>query len=568
LPAIRISRRYRHMMRLRAILGVFARHGFGYFIDLAGLSRLVPERLRASGKTEKTPPGRGKRLRKALEELGPTFVKLGQMLSSRADLLPPDIILELSRLRDEVAPFPAEEARKILEGELNRPMDQVFSWFSEDPIAAASIGQVHRARLLDGSEVVVKVQRPGIKRQIHTDMEILRDLARALTENASWARFYDLSAMDLSAMVEEFRESMERETDYLIEAKNAQKLRENHKQDDFVRVPSVYRNLTTSKVLTLEYIQAPNINQISALDAEGIDRKVAAINLGRTILKEIMIDGFFHADPHPGNVSVLSGNIIFLMDFGMVGSLSASDRGYLCDLLLCLVREDLSGMAKTLLRMGVVPSGVDTGSLIEDMETIKDKYYGLPLENIKVGETIREILDVAHRHGLRIPPQFTMAARALITLEGTVELLDPGVSVLEIARPFGKELVREKMKPGRLLKKAVGLAGDIGEELREFPFLTGKILRKLEEGRIQVRMEHVGLPEALSRLDKIANKIVFSIALLGFSIVIAALIVGYSLGTSAVTGRFARVPLLELALVVAALMVGYLMLAIFRSGRF
>lgn len=228
----------------------------------------------------------------------------------------------------------------------------------------------------------------------------------------------------------------------------------------------------------------------------------------------------------------------------------------------------MAALAKVLMNMGIVPSDTDQERLVQDMELLAGKYVSLPLQKMRVGEAINDILQVAYDHGLKIPPQFTMAARCLMTLEGSIQLLDPEVSVLEIARPMGHEILRERLSPGNLARRFSETAAELSQEIREIPSLTGSILRKLDEGELQVRMAHAGIPETLSKLERIANKIVFSIALLGFSIIIAALIIGYALGNLPSVGHFGRLQLLELALIVALFMLGFLMISIFRSGRF
>jgi len=357
----RISRPIRHLQRYRHILTVFTRHGFGFALSHFPAEPLwlrdlhpVPERERASLPAH---------FRQALEELGPAFVKLGQMLSTRPDLLPPDYIAELSRLQDRVKPRPWEEMRPVLEASLEAPLSEVFGEITIEPLASASLAQVYAAKLRTRQKVVIKVQRPNIRPNIRTDLEILHDLARYAQEHTPLGQVYDLVEI-----AEDFAHTLHNELDYTIEGRNADRFRRNFAGEEAVHIPWVYWEYTTERVLVLEYIEGIKINDIEAIDAAGYDRGKIANNAARMIVQEVLQDGYFHADPHPGNFVVMKDEVIGAMDFGIVGYLSHTDRVNLIRLSNVAVQEDAKGVTDALIHIGAAPPDVDRDSLTRDIE--------------------------------------------------------------------------------------------------------------------------------------------------------------------------------------------------------
>lgn len=562
-----ITRRYRHARRFQTVARVLVHHGFGYLLGQLGLTEyLASYRRRPPQGLDETQPllTRGERVRRVLEELGPTFVKMGQMLSTRPDLLPEDIRVELAKLQDQVPPFPFTQVQSLIERELGRPLGEIFPHFDPRPLAAASIGQVHRARLHTGEEVVVKVQRPGIEGTIAVDLEILHAIAQLAEKRTAWGQLYRVVEL-----VEEFRRTLLQEMDYLAEGRNIERFRQNFTGDETVYIPRVYWEYSTSRVLTMEYVAGVKLGDMDRLKQEGQDPERIARHLARAILQQILVDGYFHADPHPGNIAVLPGETIVLMDFGMVGRLTQERQRQLVQLVLGLVRRNSGQIVRAVAEMGIIGREVDMNGLRRDVDRIRERYYDVPLSQVKLGEAIGEILDLAFKYRIRIPTEFSLVAKALITLEGIVEELDPDLSIVEVAEPFGRRLMRERLQPRRLWQEFGEQAREFGDVFFRLPGRVDRVLQQVEDGRLTFRLEHAELRDTLFRLDRISNRLSFSIVLLAFSIVIAGLVVASALAAGDGYGfLWVRLPFLEIGFSLAVLMGAWLLLGIFRSGRF
>ncbi len=559
-----IFKRYRNVRRIHDVALVLIRHGFGYLLGQLGLTKQRAFYQRGLRLEEARPLlSKGERLRLVLDELGPTFVKLGQVLSTRPDLLPEDIRSELARLQEQVHPFPFAQVQFQIRRELGRPLEEVYSNFDAEPLAAASIGQVHRARLHTGEEVVVKVQRPGIEEVVTADMEILFDIAQQAEKRTNWGKAYQVSDV-----VEEFRRTLMQEMDYLSEGRNANHFRSNFSKDPTVYIPAVFWQYTTSRILTMEYVTGVMLGDILRSHNQDHDLEKLARRLARATFQQILIDGFFHADLHPGNVAVLPGERIALMDFGMAGRLAEERQQQLSQLLLGLVRHQSGQIVRVVAEMGVAGKEVDLFGLRRDVDILRDRYYDVPLSEVKIGKAIGEILNLAFKYQIRIPAEFGLVAKALITMEGVVEELDPGLSIVEVAEPFGRRLMRERMQPKRLWSDFSEQSLELGNHFLQLPGRLDRLLEQAEDGRLTVKLEHVKLEEALSRADRISNRFSFSIGLLAFSIIITGFVVASAL-IAGVGGGFLwmRLPFLEIGFVAVLIMGVWLLLAIFRSGR-
>ncbi|WP_338824614.1 putative protein kinase UbiB [Moorella humiferrea] len=551
-----LRRRYIHLNRYRQIVNVLARYGFGYLLDQMGLGELILKRQR-----QQSALSAGERLRLALAELGPTFIKLGQLLSTRTDLLPPDIVTELARLQDRVPPFSFAEVKDTVEKELGRPLEEVFLQFCAEPLAAASIGQVHRAALPGDKQVVVKVQRPGIAERVRIDLEILFDLARLARHHTVYGRIYDFPRM-----VEEFARSMEAELDYTVEGRNTDRLRENMAGNAQVYIPKVYWDYTTVRVLTQEYVEAVKLNDLEEIDRQGYNRRRIAVNLARAVYQQIFIDGFFHGDPHPGNLAVLPGDVIVFMDFGLMGILSEERREQFIDLLLGIVRRRSQDVLRTITAMGMVPEGVDKGALRHDLDVLRDRYYHVPLSQIHLGRALEELMHLAFKYHLRLPPELTVLAKTLITLEGLARKLDPDLELAELAEPYGRELLRRRFSASALRQALTDNLSLTWDMLKHLPRRLEDIVDRLEGGGLTVKVEHQNLRALVNHLDRIVNKLTVSIVLLAFSIIMASLIISAALGAPS-NSIFFRLPTLEIGFGAAGLMLIWLLAAIWRGGR-
>lgn len=557
-----LGKRIRHLKRYRDVAKVLARHGFGYFIEEIGLLHMLslPKRLFKDMEVI-DPKSMGERIRQVIEELGPTYVKIGQIASTRADIIPAEILHELEKLQDNVPPFSYENISRILEEELGSPLGEIFSSFDEKPLAAASIGQVHHARLRTGEEVAVKVQRPQIKALIETDLEILMDLA-LLAEH----RIERMERLQLRDVVEEFAKSLRNELDYTIEARNAEKIAKQFKKDPTIYIPAIYWDYSTQAVLTMEFVEGQKLNNFHNSDQNGYDSKSLSERLVKALFHQILIEGFFHADPHPGNILLLDGSVIAFIDFGMVGRLTLEMKHNFASLVIAMMRQNTESMIKAVLRIGIVPDDVKITLLTNDVDELREKYMDVPMSQISLGEAISDLFAVAFRHQIRIPSDFTLLAKCLLTLEGIVEKLDPQLSIMDMAKPFGLQLLKERYRPSTIAGKFWHNITDYSDLLVDLPKQLKDLMQNMLRGRIRLEVSVPELDIFLRKLDRITNQISFSIVLLSFSIVMGGLIIASSLGRQPIL--IWQIPAIEIGFGMAVLMLLWLFISIFKSGKF
>lgn len=558
-----IGKRIRHIKRYRDVAKVLARHGFGFFVEEMGLLHMLslPKRL-FTDTEEMDPVSVGERIRLVIEELGPTYIKIGQIASTRADIIPQDILRELEKLQEKVPSFSFEEVAMIIEDELGSPLEDIFSSFDEKAIAAASIGQVHRAQLRSTGELVaVKVQRPRIKAMIETDLEILMDLA-TLAEH----RMERMERLQLRDVVEEFAKSLRNELDYTIEGRNAERIAKQFKKDKTIHVPEIYWDYSTRSVLTMEFVEGLRLNQFEALEKNGYDRKVLAEQLVRALFHQILIEGFFHADPHPGNIFLLRGGVISFIDFGMVGRLTLDMKQNFASLIIAMMRQNTESMIKAVLRIGIIPEEVNLSLLGNDVDELREKYMDVPMSRISLGEAISDLFEVAFRHQIRIPSDFTMVAKCFLILEGIVEKLDPHLSIMDMAEPFGLQLLKERYRPSRIAGRIWHNISDYSDLLVDLPKQMKDLIRNLVRGRIRIEVSVPELDIFLRKLDRITNQLSFSIVLLSFSIVMAGIIIASALGQQPI--MFWQISVIEIGAAMAGLMLLWLFISIFKSGKF
>lgn len=557
-----MGKRIRHLQRYREIVTAFVRYGFGYIVKRLGLLESFPMRaFRFGERRDLAERTIGERLRLFLEELGPTFVKLGQIASTRPDLLPADIIAELERLQDKVAPFPFEEVERIVTEEFGEPLERLFAEFRQTPLAAASIGQVHYAVLRSGEQVAVKVQRPGIRPVVDTDLEILEDLARMAESRLDWAKQYRIREV-----VEELARALRLELDYGNERRNAEKFAAQGSALPFIHIPAVYWEMSTGKVLTMEYIDGIKLSDRERLDDAGFSRRTIAERLVQAILHQALIDGFFHGDPHPGNVLALPDGRLALIDFGMAGRLSPEMKMHVAAFVLALRSQDAAGILRAVMAMGLVPEEADTGDLLGDIDTMRDKYYNVPLARIHLGEAVNDLFALAFRHDIRMPTDLTLLGKSLLTMEGVVTSLDPSFSVIDAAEPFGKRLLIDKFNPNRLAKRLLGKLPEYIELLTDVPLRLKDLTTLARKGKFKLEISIPELDRFMSKLDRVSNRLSFSVVLLAFSMIMVGLMIGSSVSTNSVF--LWRFPVIEIGFGIAALMFLWLIYSIFRSGRF
>ncbi len=555
-------RPYAEIARFRQIGEILLKNGLGFLVERLELGRFIPawRRRMAESDRQLARPSIPERVRRTLEELGPTYIKLGQLLSTRPDLLPPDYIAQLSLLLDSAPPVPAKDVRQVLEAELGQVVENIYAEFDWQPIASASIGQVHRATLHDGARVVVKVQRPGVEGVVEADLDLLLRQLRFVEGRSAALREYGFSEL-----LAEFASALREEMDYTSEGRNADRLRENLKDDPRALVPRVFWAHTTRRVITMEDIAGCKLSEPERLRAGGYDLAAIAQWVVELYLRQVFQDGFFHGDPHPANILV-SGERIGFVDFGMVGHLSERAKASLRDLLMAVVTQDVDEMVRTLVHMGATIGRHDSQALARDLERLLWRYWGLALEEVPLGEFLGEVFAAAFRHRLRLPAELAVLARTVLLLEGVAQRLDPGFELVATAQPFVAQLVRERYAPAHLSRQGLRALRQLERLAQEVPPRLGSISAQLDEGRLTLGLDVRRLDQVLRKLDVLVNR-------LAFSIVVAAMIVGSSLvimgGDRAAAFRLplvgAAVPIAHIGFVAAGLMATWLLLSIIRS---
>jgi len=555
-----IGRTYRNLNRYRQILGVLIKYGFGDLVDTLHIDQYIEIGLQMISKKRREHverSSRAERVRMAFEELGPTYIKLGQILSTRPDLVPVDFVKELAKLQDEVPPFPFKEAKSILEFELGQPIENIFEFLEETPLASASIGQVHKARFKDGEEVAIKVQRPGIRRLINVDLEIMLHMATLAERHIE-----EISLHQPVKIVEEFAKTLEKELDYTIEATSMERVASQFLQDSTVYIPKVFRETTTDRILTTELVQGIKVSKLDLLDQQGYDRKIITYRGARICLSQIFDHGFFHADPHPGNIFVLPNNVICLLDFGMVGTIDRNTREDFVELVDSIVRQDETRTARCLLRITSWEEEPNLRDFEKDVADFMGQHLYKPLKEIELGKLLQQLLELAARHRLRIYPDIFLMMKALSTVEGVACMLDPDFDMIHHAEPFIKKVKLDRFSPKRLESDFLSLASQMFTFLKDFPKDVLEITRLIRQRKLSFSHELQGLDRMLSTHDQISNRI-------SFSIIIAALIIGSALIVISKTPPlFYGISLIGIIGFLAAAVMGvWLLVAILKKGR-
>jgi len=543
----------RNLRRFSQISRVLVRHGFGFVFDVRR------DRREKKGLQEFLAPNFGVRLRRTLDDLGPTFVKFGQVLSTRSDILPEGVLSELQKLQDTARPMPAGVAQGIIERELGAPVDEVFASFDPMPLGSASIGQVHKAVLRGGETVAVKVQRPEAPGRVAGDLELMRDFAALLDR-----RFGRRLFVDVSGLVAEFEVVIRRELDYSTEAENARRFGANFAGTEVV-VPGIYLDLSTSKVLTEEFIEGSRFRDIRPLSLTPSERRRVATMGADAIFKMAFEDGFFHGDPHPSNLLLTPSGDLALLDFGMVGYMSQGDIDALSRLFIAVIQRDASAALRGLERLGVTYATEVRGDLVRDLREFLNKYSGLSVGEVTLGQALSELIALARRYRLRMPPVFPLLTKALVTAEGLARSIDPTINVYEVARPYARRLLSERFRPGTVREVVEEHTLEYARYAEELPDQVSLILTEFADGEIEVQLEHGGLDGLLGSADVLANRLVFAV-------VTAAMFVGSSM-LAAFNVAGPDVPVLGAPLIssvgfaLALVQTAILLTIIFRSGR-
>lgn len=560
----RLTRTYKSAKRLQQIINVLLKHGFGRIIDQIHLGRYIPfrKRLRAFGQWPPLKsPSVPERLRMAFEELGPSFIKLAQILSSRPDLITSHFANEFKKLQDEVPPFPAAEAKRIVEEELKMPVDKIFLEFEDKVVAAASIAQVHRAKLTDGSEVIVKVQRPDIRDQIETDIGILTTLARLLDKYVPESRFFNPVGI-----VDEFSRTVRRELDFIEEAKNCSRFKKNFEGNTDIYIPGIYADHITEKVLVMERIDGVRIDDIRGIIALGLDRKMLVKMSVNAYFKMILEDGFFHADPHPGNILAMSNGMLAFVDFGIVGRVTEEMMEIMANTFIALINRDFDRLIDQYIELGYLSEDVDLEKFRREFKAdllyFLEPLYGMTLQEINFAQYLDIITHIALKHRMQIPSDLLLINKAMLILENIGRELDPGFDFIAAAEPYASKLVKEKYSPSRIYDKVSKNLMEFGDFAFLVPKQIKKIFRKILRDDIHLKMTHIGLERLITDMDRSSNRITFGV-------IISAILVSSAIMHSTGVGpRIFGLSILGIISFGVAFLMGiWLIISIIRSGR-
>ncbi|MFO7749626.1 MAG: AarF/UbiB family protein [Desulfobacteraceae bacterium] len=555
-----LGRTYRHVMRYRQILGIIFKYGFGNIVDALKIDQYIEIGFQLISRTRRERVEKlsgNERIRMIFEELGPTFIKFGQILSSRPDLIPVGLLQELSKLQDHVPPVSFDDVRRIIVSEFGSPLEEVFEYMDEEPIASASIGQVHRAGLKDVNEVAVKIQRPGIRKTIEVDLEIMHHLATLME-----AHVEEIGPHRPVKIVEEFKKSLEKELDFSNEASNIHRMARQFEDDATVHIPLVFHEESSQRVLTMEYIRGIKVSDVEELDRAELDRKLITRRGADFVLKQIFEFGFFHADPHPGNIFILPGNIISPVDFGMTGFVSRDTREMFVDLIKSIDSKNIRLSVRFLLELAFYEEEPDVAALEKEVAQFVDAYFEKPLKEINLTNLINDIIEMASSHHMTIPPDLFLMMKAFASVEGIARKLDPDFDMMAAAVPYVRAAKLSRFSFSRLTEDAMGLARESLRFVRIFPSDALELVRMAKQGRLQVNVRLEGLDRMLATHDQISNR-------LSFAIIIASLIMGSAqVLNSEIPPMLFGVSIIGIGGFVAAALMGiWLLVAIIKKGK-
>lgn len=507
-----IGQAVKNVQRLRQIIGVFAKHGFTDFVDRMNLSKYLPNRFSqiAEAANEQSSP---ERIRAAFEELGPTFIKLGQLLSTRSDLLPQEYIDEFTKLQDNVNPLPFDVVKATIEAEFGKKIEDVYSWFDPNPLAAASIGQVHEARLSQGEKVVVKIQRPEIEKVIKNDISLLAFLAGLLEKYVPESKIFGPKVI-----VAEFFNTLSYELDYVVELNNLNKMSENMKSFPEIVIPQAYRSYSSHKVLTLEKFEGIRLNDPKALDVAGIDRKKLVETGAKAFFKSVMIDGIFHGDLHGGNLFILPGNKLGIIDFGIVGRLSEKARDQLANMVVALLAEDYEKLCYQYAELGGTGPGIDFDGFQREVRNALSPYMGLPLSEVNMGKILIEATKIATQYQIKVPGDWMIVFKAILTMEGMGRTLDPSFDLMSIGRDLAKDLLKNEYSFDKLSREFAWVSKDFLNLLQNLPRQIRWMFRKFNSNDFAFEIKSPDLQEVSEKIDVHGRRLSSSIMIAGFFI--------------------------------------------------
>jgi ubiquinone biosynthesis protein len=553
---------FRHLRRYQQVGRILTRYGFGHVLTQLGIGRAIApglEKLRFSSAEilQATP---AERVRMVIEELGPTFIKLGQILSTRSDIIPVQFIKQLEKLQDTVPPTDFSLIQAQVEQELRKPLKEVFPTFDPVPVASASLGQVHVATLPNGEEVAVKVFRPGVDKLIEVDLDILLELAALAERRTEWGRFYGVLSL-----AQEFADTLRNEQNYEQEGHNIDRYRLMFAGVDYVCIPKVYWETTTRRVLTMERIQGMKITDTAALEAAGLDRKKIARRNIAILLRSVLHEGFFHADPHAGNFMIMPNEVIAMMDFGIMGHLDHAERLGLVHLFVGMFRGETEHAVEALSDLGIATQAADKRNLTRDLDRLRLRYYGLDLEKIRARSFVEDLMGVAFAHRLKMPSNLVLVFKTIAMLEGISLQLDPDINVFNELEPYVRDALLELHSPINRLKEVTEQLGDAAEALMLLPRQLQRMLEQLEGGETHLSIGMKGLEEPTRRVTTAANRLALAILAAAF-VIGPALIIPY-IQQIWPDWQGAALFLILGGFVLSVLITMTLILSVWRSGR-
>ncbi|MFT9494026.1 ABC1 kinase family protein [Anaerosolibacter sp.] len=513
----KIGNGYKNVKRYKEIAEVLVKYGFDYIVIKLFQNRSIQGWIQKKSKIDTSLPVE-KRIRMALEELGPTFIKLGQILSTRPDLVSEEIMKELSMLQDCAPAFPLATVKKIFTDETGVKTSNAFLEFEEKPVAAASIGQVHKARLKNGTKVVVKIQRPNIKQIIQRDMSILYHLAALFDEY-----FKDEMPIHAKEIVEEYSRSIIKELDYTIEARNTEKFRENFKNQLEVCVPLIFWKYTTKRILVLEEIEGIKAINVKQIKQMGWDTGKIGDIIAKSFMKQVFIYGLFHGDPHPGNIFVLSNNKVAFIDMGITSYLDKETMAFISNLFVAGAKKNVDKIINLLIEIDAVSSDTDMRRLKEDISFVLNYYYNTPLKNLKMSDAVSELMSIAYNNKIKLPSQFTILGKAIITLEGCVKQLNPNFSLSDVTSQFIKEIASHRLNPKRLTGELLDYTEDIFLTIKDLPLLFKRLIKKIERNEMALIIEQPAIHDLNKEIDRLSGRMMIS--MMTSAILIASAIV-------------------------------------------
>jgi ubiquinone biosynthesis protein len=518
-----ISKRYSHIKRYNQVISIFLKYGFEDLVSYLNekkrfsfIKKLIP----SSTYEHALHLSKWEKMRLVCEELGPTFVKFGQILSNRPDLLPADLVKEFEKLQDGVPPIAGDLAIQVLEKELGKKVSELFLDFETQAFASASMAQVHRGTLKSGEKIVVKIQRPGIQEVIQSDIQVMYYLADVFSK-----RIPSLRSFDPIGLIKNFEESIILELDFIHESVNIQRFHNNFVKDEtdegYIHSPKIYAELTTSKVLTMEYVEGIKISDITKLNANGYDTKIIAHRLAHSYFKQIFNYGFFHADPHPGNLLVLPNNVVCYLDYGMMGSIIRKDLEALGSLFLSIKSKDVRRIIRAIQQLSDNTVIRNYRELENDVNEFVQNYSFRTVNQNEMSTIMLQLKDLIIKHGLKVPTHFFLLIRSMVTVEGVITALDPNLDLTRLIRPFLIKLVAKHYNPVQFIKRTVNSVYELGMYMEEFPRDLKNAMRKINTGEIKVDLRHKGIDPLVHTINRVSKQLVSAV-------IIAALLIGSS----------------------------------------